>query len=65
MKSSFFIKSLIMNDLKSIRIIRGDNKTFTINTSENYCWKPFRINTSKKHPGEGGGYRHGTDRADP
>ena len=58
MKSSFFIKSLIMNDLKSIRIRTGDNKTFTINTSENYCWKPFSINTSKEHPGEGGGYRH-------
>jgi len=53
--SAFFIKSLIMNDLKSNRISKRDNKPFRINTSENYCWKPFRINTSRKYPGEGVG----------
>jgi hypothetical protein len=52
---SFFIKSLIMNDFKSIRITTRDNKPSRINTSENHCSKPFRINTSKKHPGEGAG----------
>jgi len=52
---SFFIKSLIMNDLKSNRISKRDNKPSRINTSENHCSKPFRINTSKKHPGEGAG----------
>ena len=55
--SSIFIKSLIMNDLKSIRIITGDNKPCRINTSEKRSSKPFRINTSKKHPGEGVGAR--------
>jgi len=54
-KSSFFMKSLITNDLKSNRISTGDNKPRRINTSENYHSKPFRINTSKKHPGGGGG----------
>ena len=34
MKSSFFIKSLIMSDLKSNKISTGDNKSFRINTSE-------------------------------
>ena len=52
--SSFFIKSLIMNDLKSNRISTRSNKPCIINTSGKYNWKPFRINTSKKHPGEGG-----------
>ena len=47
MKSLFFIKSLIMNDLKSNRINTGDNKPCRINTSERCSWKPFRINTSK------------------
>ena len=55
MKSSFFIKSLIMSDLKSNRISTGDNKTFRISTSEKRSYKPFRINTSKNTPGEGGG----------
>jgi hypothetical protein len=54
-KSSFFIKSLIMNDLKSIRISNRDNKSPRINTSETCNCKSLRINTSKKHPGEGVG----------
>ena len=54
-KSSFFIKSLIIHDLKSIRIITRDNKPSRINTSENYRWKSLRINTSKNTPGGGGG----------
>ena len=54
MKSSFFIKSLIMSDLKSNKISTGDNKTFRISTSEKRSYKPFRINTSKNTPGEEG-----------
>ena len=51
---SFFIKSLIMNDLKSIRISIADNKSSRINTSSTCSRKPSIINTSKKHPGGGG-----------
>jgi len=51
--SSFFIKSLIMNDLKFNRISKGDNKSSRINTSENYRCKPFRINTSRNMGGWG------------
>jgi len=51
--SSFFIKSLIMNDLKSNRISKRGHKSPRINTSETGVCKPFRINTSKKHRGEG------------
>jgi hypothetical protein len=59
---SFFIKSLIMNDLKSIRISVADNKSPRINTSNTFGYKPLRINTSKKHPG-GGGVKPATDQA--
>jgi len=52
-KSSFFIKSLIINDFKSIRITRRDNKPCIINTSETFVSKPFRINTSENTPGGG------------
>jgi len=48
-----------MNDLKSNRISTGDNKSSRINTSENYCCKPFRINTSRKYGARGGA--HGRD----
>ena len=51
MKSSFFIKSLIMHDLKSIRISDGDNKSPRINTSSTFRNKSSIISTSKKHPG--------------
>jgi hypothetical protein len=54
---SFFIKSLIMNDLKSNRISKRACKPPRINTSENYGCKPFRINTSRNHPGEGVGVK--------
>jgi hypothetical protein len=55
---SFFIKSLIMNDLKSIRISIADNKSSRINTSSTCSRKPSIINTSKKHPGGWGEARH-------
>jgi hypothetical protein len=51
--SSFFIKSLIINSLKSNRISKRANKSSRINTSENYRSKPFRINTSRNHGGRG------------
>jgi hypothetical protein len=50
--SSFFIKSLIINDLKSNRMSERGNKSPRINTSENYRSKSFRINTSRNHRGE-------------
>ena len=49
--SPFFIKSLIMNGLKSNRISQRAHKYPRISTSETCACKPFRINTSKKHPG--------------
>jgi hypothetical protein len=51
---SFFIKSLIMNDLKSNRISKRANKSPRISTSGHYGCKSSRINTSRNHPGEGG-----------
>jgi hypothetical protein len=50
-----------MNDLKSIRISITDNKSPRINTSSTCSNKPSRINTSKKHPGEGEGVRDDAD----
>ena len=55
MKSSFFIKSLIMHDLKSIRISNAANKSSRIRTSSRCSYKSSIINTSKKRPGEEGG----------
>jgi hypothetical protein len=52
--SSFFTKSLIMNDLKSNRISKRANKSSIINTSGHYGCKSSRINTSRNHPGGGG-----------
>ena len=49
--SPFFIKSLIMNGLKSNRISQRAHKYPRISTSETCACKPFRINTSKKYAG--------------
>ena len=53
---SFFIKSLIMNDLKSNRISKRANKSPRISTSGHYGCKSSRINTSR-NMGEGGATR--------
>jgi hypothetical protein len=53
--SSFFIKSLIINDLKSNRISKRACKSTRINTSEIRVCKSLRINTSRRHRGEGVG----------
>ena len=50
--SSCFIKSLIINDLKSNRISKRSCKSPRINTSEICVCKSLRINTSRKHRGE-------------
>ena len=52
---SFFIKSLIMNDLKSNRISKRANKSSIINTSRHYGCKSSRINTPRNIRGEGVG----------
>ena len=49
--SPFFIKSLIINGLKSNRISQRAHKYPRISTSETCACKPFRINTSKKYAG--------------
>lgn len=53
-----FLNSLIMNNLKSIRISTGDNNTCRINTSGWCASRSFRINTSKNPPGEGYPLKH-------
>lgn len=54
---SFFIKSLIRNDLKSNRISKCARKSPRINTYSTCSCKSPRINTSKNHRGEGEGSR--------
>lgn len=61
---AFFIKSLILHDLKSIRINKRACKYPRIKTSEMYSCKSSRINTSKKYPGEGVGRLDTTAPAD-
>ena len=52
---SIFRNSLIMNAFKPNRISKAEDKAIRINTSGWCVSRSFRINTSKKHPGEGVG----------